>query len=163
MGKWMAIFMLVGATTVYAGDIEVEGEQYQKQDQKQDQQQQQGQIQEVVAISESGAVAESNQSQDQGNSQSTSIVENTESQRRSLVQSSPVLVVGQAQEGLSLGMPWGNASLAKQGEVSKIVGCGSFLTEYGDSADPRLQELSDRCMKAATRCGVLCKVSRLLF
>src|SRR3990167_4337247 len=62
------------------------------------------------------------QSSDQANSQS--FTDASQGQQQNHVQSSPVLVMGQAQEGVAIGMPWANASVGKMSEVSRVTSCG---------------------------------------
>ena len=128
-----------------------------EQDQHQRQAQDQAQEQAQAAVAVQGQA----QSTTQGNDQV--LHQDVQGQGRNLVQSSPVLVVGAAEEGLSLGTPWGNASLGKLAEVTKVVSCWSFVAINSQHDDPRVQGLVDQCVKAAKRCGLLCHVGRWLF
>ena len=128
---------------------------------EQEQDQSQRQVQAAVAIQDQSQDQAQEQSSTQGNDQS--LTQTTQGQGRNLVQSSPVLLLGNAQEGLSVGTPWGNASLGKQSEVTQVVACGSFIAANGQHLDSRVQGLADQCVKAAKRCGLLCHIGRLLF
>ena len=102
------------------------------------------------------------QSSEQANAQSVLVSESTQGQQRDHVQSSPALYLGAAQEGLSVGTPWGNTSLGKISEVSRITACAATTATYATSTDGRVKRLLDACEKAATRCGLLCRVWRVL-
>lgn len=115
------------------------------------------QLQAAVGIGKGGSA---NQSSDQDNDQSLDIKQ--EGQQRDHVQSSPALYLGAAQEGLSVGTPWGNTSLGKISEVSRITACAATTATYATSTDGRVKRLLDACEKAATRCGLLCRVWRVL-
>lgn len=131
----------------WAATNDVDVNQAQRQAQDQDQHQT------AVAAQAQG------QSSQQANGQSVT----TNGQQRDHVQSSPVLYLGQAQEGLSVGTPWGNTAIGKQAEVTKIVSCGQFIAQQGESPDTRVAELENLCVKATKRCGLLCQIGRLLF
>lgn len=122
-----------------------------------DVEQRQTQLQGQVAVAHGGTAA---QSSDQANAQSVSVAE--DGQQRDHVQSSPTLYLGAAQEGLALGTPWGNASLGQQSEVSRIGTCASLTAAHFDHQDVRVQDLLNACQRAAKRCGVLCRVWRLI-
>lgn len=96
----------------------------------------------------------------QANQQSTSY--HSTGQARDSVQAAPVVVLGQAQEGVGLGLPWANASVGRMSEVTKATTCGQFIASYGASEDARVQALADQCVQASRRCGVLCRVLRVL-
>lgn len=127
------------------------------QSEHQDQDQVQRQTQWQVA---EGGSAKQKQSVDQANGQT--VTQDIHGQGRNLVQSSPVLVVGQAQEGIAVGTPFANASLAKMSEVSRLTECGTFIAANADHPDSRVQDLENQCVKAAKRCGLICHVWRLL-
>ena len=122
----------------FAGDIEQEQEQAQRQAQDQDQDQDQG------------------QAQSQGNAQV--LTQTVEAQRQNVVQSSPTLYLGGAEEGLSAALPWGNATLGKQSEMTKLVAAHSIVSNADDK-----KTLEAQAVKSALRCGLLCRISRLLF
>ena len=82
----------------------------------------QGQAQAAVAIQ--GQAQGQSQSASQGNDQAIQV----EGQRQNVVQSSPNLYLGQAEEGASVVTPWGNASAGKQAEMNKLAVAHSLVS-----------------------------------
>jgi len=157
--QWIVVIglVLVGGGSVWAGDDIIDIDRIEKRSQAQGQVQ--GQAQAAVAAQQQS------QASDQANEQTSSLISNEESQgqRKDHVQSSPVLYIGGADEGLSVGLPWANASLAKKSEVDRITSCGTFTAANASHTDDRVQRLINQCGTAARRCGLLCHVGRLLF
>ena len=160
-GAWvgLAVCLCGAAPTHHNVSQDQDQEQKQVQAQSQDQDQAQRQVQGQVAV---GVGGDSRAAQSQATEQANQQTVTTQGQGRSLVQSSPVLYVGQAQEGLAVGLPWANASLGRMSEVMKATTCGSFIAQYGGVVDDRVQQLADQCVRASKRCGVLCHVMRII-
>ena len=152
IGAWSLIVVFAHVASADSHDI--------NQDQDQDQHQRQGQDQDQGQAQEQLAVSDQTQSQGQTTSQGNAqtLQQDVQGQGKNLVQSSPTLYLGGAEEGLSVALPWGNGTLGKQSEMTKLVAAHSIVSNAEDKG-----KLEAQAVKSALRCGLLCRVSRLLF
>lgn len=146
-GFMLGVLVLVGSSMAYAATNENDN------DNDNENEQEQGQLQAQAAI----AVQGQEQSQDQGNSQSIK----TEGQRRKVVQSSPDLYLGDAQEGASVVTPYGSASAGKQAEMNKLAVAHSIVSTEEAKAEIEAQALE--AIKPCRWLGVGPKRFSLLF
>lgn len=122
MGRrsWLAVSaLLVAAVPVWADSHDVNQHQSEHQEQ--------------------AAVAAQQQKQEaaQANVQDS----HDELQRQNVVQSSPNLYLGQAEEGAQIVSPWGSASAGKQAEMTKLAVAHSIVTSDEGKAAIEAQAL----------------------